>query len=384
MIQGLVLSSALVCYCAATAIATDDNRAPEHYDLSMATAGQLSDVFSEVELTPLRYDSLTFLYNDDQIITPEAIIVRDMKSDIVVFTPDGSFVARSLEKKGDENASYSTIFQSGWNPYTRQIEVCTPGNMICFDPHLNLVSSIVMPNYTDSVHDHRHMYASTFNVSDSLRLIRPILPHTYFLTEPSCSKIIGEFSYGDEVIVPMNFQPLEFFRMPDNKILFTPKQAMTNAVYRFEPSTGSLNREITFHTGDNGIRAEHIDSLSNSNDQMKLREYLISCDKEMLMSVLPASDWIITLTKHGNNLRDSRHTFIDRTTGKLVALDIYDGETRQSPLFTSVADGYAYAIQKKSEIMSMPGILLDKAASAYELTDGLSDDTFILLRYRFR
>ena len=53
-------------------------------------------------------------------------------------------------------------------------------------------------------------------------------------------------------------------------------------------------------------------------------------------------------------------------------------------MFKNVGEGYAYAVVGKEEILERPALLLDKRSQADSLLYDVEDDTFVLLKYKFK
>ena len=68
----------------------------------------------------------------------------------------------------------------------------------------------------------------------------------------------------------------------------------------------------------------------------------------------------------------------------MVHVKMYDDNEYKAPMFKNVGEGYAYSVVGKEEILERPALLLDKRLQADSLLYDVEDDTFVLLKYKFK
>lgn len=355
----------------------------EQYDLTQAVSGSLADVFSDVELTPLRYGGGDYPKMVDRLIINDSIIfVVDNNHIAHIFDNDGKPISCSSEKMGEGPEEFPFAMCTTLNPYNLTIEVISPYKMHVYDVNMNFVNSVKLPTYAGKGDEKSFFFINIYDISSNIHAVRPTDSgskiHIY---DSEKNELISEFDYSGDVVCPINHQTTHFFDINNDLTLFVPG-AMTYSVYSFSKEDYAIRKEIGLSMGDNGVSREYVDGLNL--DELSLGQHLLTSDKDMIMAIMPTSDKLITSLKHGNTLRDIYYIFVDRKTGNKIRVDVYDNGQYNAPMFSNVGEGYAYAVMGKEDILERTKVLLDKKSQADSLLYDVEDDTFVLLKYKFK
>ncbi len=143
MKRSLWLTAALALFMSCL-VSCSSSRLPgdveEYYDLSKAEPGELTDIFSDVELTPLLFEGeyypsevWTLHYHDSMIM------VQDNKEGIYVFDADGHYRSSSEQVHGQGPGEYFYQYAYSFNPYSGLIQVITFDKIMCYDADFNFV-----------------------------------------------------------------------------------------------------------------------------------------------------------------------------------------------------------------------------------------------------
>ena len=382
-----VLPLLAVMACAAVSCRNSegaDASVDEFYNLSYADEGTLSDVFSEVELVPLQYGGESYPTEVDILTVTPDIIMIETNSDILhVFDKDGRYRSCSTEKMGPgpEEFQYSTDFSL--NEWSRHIEVLELNNVKVYDKDFNFINSYKVPEYEDPDNKVGHFWWGISDLSATKHLMKTPGSRFYFFEYDSTTGKLGKkvCDYTDDIIAPTASQTHHFFKMPDGERLFVP-DGMTCKVYSFNSENLSIHPKIQFELGDDAITRQKIERLGFNESE--LAAFLLKCDDDILSRTMLTSGNIVALVKKGWTLRTMYTVFIDRNTGKKVRVNMFKNDKRTSPMFGDVSEGYAYAAMLKEEIMESPELLLDKADQIDSIMQNVEDDTFILMKYKFK
>lgn len=357
-----------------------------HYDLSTANKGYLSDVFSSVELIPLLFDGDNYPSQASEFrVEDDYIFVTDPNDRIFVFEKEGHYISSSVEKMGEGPEEHIFPMGYSYNRYTGNIEILTISKMMCYDVQFDFVKSSDLPTHWADHRKNSCFFNNVCDLSASTHMLMPSglsdNPYRLIFFDSEKVKTGKELSYADDMVNGGQMQNKFFFYMPDSTILCVPN-ALTHSIYSFSKDDLALKKIISFSVGGRELTQEYIDNLNMEGD--KLGHYLNSCDREVLLRILPAPNHIVTMLKHGNSLRDTYSVFTNRSTNEMISVNIYEDGKRISPVFGDITDGYAYAIADKEAIMQMPEILLDKKGTMDSIMNDIEDETLILLKYRFK
>ena len=147
----------------------------EQYDLTQAESGSLSDVFSDVELTPLQYGGGDYPKMVDRLIlTDNLIIVSDLHKLIHIFDIDGNYLSSSSERMGEGPEEFPFATGYSWNNYTNSLEILSPYRLSFYDENMNFKGSMRLPTYGGEDNNRTFFLNSITDVSDSICLVHEI------------------------------------------------------------------------------------------------------------------------------------------------------------------------------------------------------------------
>lgn len=339
----------------------------------------MTDVFSDVEITPLQYGGDNYPQSVSTLQLGDSVIVISDNNNIAhIFNRDGNPISCSSKMMGEGPEEFPFSMCATFNPHNHTIEVVSPYKMYVYDLDMNFIRSIKLPTYVGKGTQESLFFTYIYDISKNIHAVRPTDSDSKIhIYDSEKNQITAEFDYGDDIICSINSQSKQFFEITDELTYFVPG-AMTYFVYSFSKRDYTIKKEIELSMGDKGITRQYIKDLNL--DKASLAYHLLSSEKDMLISTMPMSDKLLTTLKHGNTLRDMYYVFIDRKTGNKIRVNIYENRRYKAPMFNNVSEGYAYAVIAKEDLLERPAVLLDKAAP--NLRD-FDDDTLLLLKYKF-
>lgn len=358
----------------------------EQYDLTQAVSGSLADVFSDVELTPLQYGGEGYPKSAFRLqMGDSVIVVSDGNMFVHIFDKDGAYISDAADRMGSGPEEFSFALGFNWNESSNSLEILSPSKMSIYDKNLNYIKSIKLPTYTGD-RDHKSFYiADMYSLSDSVHLVYSGTsenPRQYYKLSSETGELKEIFDYSDDVVTMINMQRENFFKMPDGEILFIPS-AVTYNIYSFNSEDFSIEKCIGFSLGDHSITPEFMakQEFSSPADEF---QYIMESEKPYVCNVLPTTNKIVFFSSTGSSDKNLSYVFADRNTGKMVHVKMYDDNEYKAPMFKNVGEGYAYSVVGKEEILERPALLLDKRLQADSLLYDVEDDTFVLLKYKFK
>ena len=375
----LYLSALLLSSCSSN---HDSAHPIEQHDLSVTTDVSIDSIFSDVEVTPLRFERDTYpstVFNGS--VTDDVIIVSDDHSLIHVFAKDGHYISCSDKHLGLGPNDYTVLMGFFYNRDCNGIQALTPNNCLFFDYNCNVQNSRKIPTV---VGKDGMIYDNGIAISSTQSLLTPTIvsnkPYQLALYDHAAEKILKNIDYSNDVIAPMNIQNKYFFALPNGEILFCPP-AFSNYIYQINTQTNSISRLIELKYSDNTISKNDLEKFNS--DRAEIGQYLFQSNKEIPISQLVNSRKIITTIKIGQQLSNFYCIVTDRKSGKNLKIKIGGDEGYSFPVINDLDEEYAYVFHRKEFITQNPQLLMGKAA-ADSILAPLDPDDYLLLTYKFR
>lgn len=383
VINAAVFIAALLTACGSKGTGVVVDAVTERYDLGERTEGSVRDVFSGVELIPLAFEGDYYPSRVKQLVVAgKYALVCDNKNVVHVFGQDGRYVSSSSSKLGNGPGEYSTLLGFTWNPYSETVELLTPDEMMSYDVNFNHVSSSKLPT---SIGDDGVMYDRVFDLSATRHLLLPTgiskNPSRVLVYDSEEGAIEAEIPYGEDVVVETGMPATCFYRTGRGEVLFSPP-SVTEHLYKVAADGGEMQKVVWLQPGRNCITKEDISRFGD--DKSALNRYLINCEKEIPLRVLPSDESIFVLAKSGNSMNDMESLHIDRRTGKIVSVPIKRGDTRTFPILEDVDADYAYAIMEKESLAVVPELAMTDSIGIKEKLAEIEDESLVILKYKIK
>ncbi len=378
----LFLISAVAVAIASCSNSHHSEDAVELCALGNAQEGTIHDVFSSVEVIKLEYGGEDYPRDAGDLRVEDCgVIVADSRGVVHVFGADGHYVASSSSAMGEGPEEFSMMLGYGWNPYSHCIEVLTSNSMMSYTPEFKYVSKSKLPTYLGK---HSLTFTEAYALNETSYILLPsgISDNSDRLIfyDSEQEKQTGEVDYSDEYSCRLNLQPRKFWPMQDGRVMFTPMGMPYHADW-FDAESGSLSTAVEFTMGSDALALSDLEDLGGGCQERG--QYLLTCDKEILVRAMPLQDSFIAYSKRGQTTRQMTAYVANRTTGKAVKVDLFDSEgNRQFPLIADVDGEYAYVVMERDVLADSPHLLLDHDPE--KILSGIDSESFVLLKYRIK
>lgn len=355
----------------------------EVYDMTTSEKGELADFFSEVELVPLVYGGNDYPKQVNRLVVADSLyIVGDNGWTQHLFTKMGKQLGSTSEKFGKGPGEIDHPVDFSWNPYNDRLQVLMPGKMMIYDSNLNFIESRPMPgtkrNYLYSVSDlspNLHIMMESGYGGDDMDKCR------FIVFDSGETEKKRDLPYGDCIAGPGGMQKRYLYTMPDGELLIIPP-SVTYRIFSLDTAVNELRNKILFDFGSNSVTREDVEAHASS--PLDMSRYMMTTEKEVLLSAMPTSRRIVVTTKDGDSMQSFHTYLINRETGSVISADLFKGPRRIFPMIHEVDEDYAYAVMLKEELEESPELLLDMAEKAESILDSIEDESLIVMKYRFK
>lgn len=363
---------------------SDDCNSVKTYTFDNLEKGSIQDIFEDVELTEIKFEGEDYPRSIKTLLMDsDRIILFDSKV-IYIYSSDGRLVSSSLSKRGNGPGEFGAPLGFSWNPYSKQIEVLTPMNMMFFDENFNFIrASKLNTQFKSEEHPKPLFYNEIFDLSDHLHILNPTgsseSPYRLMIYDSLSGEVVDEVAYGDEdVITNFNQQPLTFFRLPDDKIMFHPR-CVTPYTYEYDEATRSLNKRIKVEAGEREI--SKADIKAHEGD---LFRYVLTCDRYIPMSTLVSSDRLLARFKQSDNNVDEFVVAFSNDKPEGLRFDMCNADRKSTfPVLYLIDENYTYGLNISHYIKDQPEIVLGDPVKKRQL-EAMDEESWILLKYKFK
>ena len=363
----------------------EDEHVMEIYSLENCKIGSIYDIFSDVNLIPLKFDGKFYPKSIERIfIDSDMVFAGDSKNNVYIFSEDGTPISSSLSKRGDGPGEHPFVMGYSWNPHSELIEIITPQLLMFYDRNFNYVKSSKLESKRGTKNQKCMMYQSIFDLSPELHLLSlsgsSERPFRFIIYDSSKEKNIGEISYEDDAWSFINMQSNNFFVMPDSTIICHPS-GLLPYTYQFDPQDLSLNKIIKIESDSRCITLEEIENYSD--DDAKISHYLLDCDKSIPINTIVTQDRLFITIKTDNSIRGLYTVVFNRNDFDKKEYYLYNDGKMIFPKIGYATDKYAYSIVNKDILDNSPDLLLNMPNHISEL-NSISEEDWILLKYKYK
>ena len=363
----------------------EDEQVREIYSLENCKIGSINDIFSDVNLIPLKFDGEFYPKSIERIfIDSDMVFAGDSKNNVYIFSEDGTPISSSLSKRGDGPGEHPFVMGYSWNPHSELIEIITPQLLMFYDRNFNYVKSSKLESKRGTKNQKCMMYQSIFDLSPELHLLSlsgsSERPFRFIIYDSSKEKNIGEISYEDDAWSFINMQSNNFFVMPDSTIICHPS-GLLPYTYQFDPQDLSLNKVIKLESDSRCITLEEIENYSD--DDAKISHYLLDCDKSIPINTIVTPDRLFITLKTDNSIRGLYTVVFNRNDFDKKEYYLYNDGKMIFPKIGYATDKYAYSIANKDILDKSPDLLLNMPNHISEL-NSINEEDWILLKYKYK
>lgn len=363
----------------------EQNPSLETYSLADCDTGSISDIFSDVELTALKFDGKYYPKSVERIFIDSGMIfIVDSKNNVYIFSEDGTPISSSLSMRGDGPGEHPIVMGYSWNPYSQLGEIITPELLMFYDKNFNYVKSTKLESRRGEKTRKGQMYNSIFDLSSDLHLLSPTgaseRPCRFIVYDSSQEKNIGEISYEEDVWSFINMQSNNFFVMPDSSIICHPS-ALLPYTYRLDPHDLTLNKIITLESDSRCITQHEINNISGDNK--KISNYLLNCDKSIPLNTIVTPNKMFVTLKSGNTIRTFYTVVFDRNSSDKKEFRHYTDDKCIFPRIGYATDEYAYSVVDKDILENNTALYLDNPEYISDI-DSIDNEDWILLKYKYK
>lgn len=382
------LSQFLILFASCTSQHQKELDVDEYYDLSTATPGVLTDVFSDVELTPLLFEGDYYpsevytLYFHDSII-----IVQDNKDDIFVFDSDGHYRSSSKQVRGQGPGEYSIYMGYSYNPYTGLIQVLTPDKMMCYTPNFSFIEEHQLPSCLDPTGKESLLFTSIYDLSKHSHLLTTLSSSTIknvYVSYNSNTENIGDtINFSHYIIALGNRQYKNFFNLSNGEYFAKPG-FVGEYIFSFDPERLELTPAIKFNMGRESVTRKEFLANSDEKDYYAFYNYLDASKRTIVDGAHPTKDRIFFSTTNGRRLNRVKFMVADRRTGEIKEFNFWDDDELFFPRLNDFDDEHLYSGVSKYELLKSPDLLLGKDINLDSLLSYVDDDAIIMLKYKIK
>ena len=174
------------------------------------------ELFSKVEVIPLQNKGDIILSNISQmVVSDQYLLVKDSRNIIYVYTKDGALVSTSLRKIGNGTGEYSVVTAFGFNRHTKNIEVLTPQNLLCYNVHFDFIKKVQLPTKWSNTGNGMLFFGQIYDLSKERHVLVPTSISKdcdkMFIFNSANSKVEKELDFSDGFIAGVNMQEQCFF-----------------------------------------------------------------------------------------------------------------------------------------------------------------------------
>lgn len=353
----------------------------QHYDLYRSEEGGVKDIFESVELIPLQYkEQESYPSSVSKLLAQDSLIlVADNKNLIHVFDKEGTFISSSAENRGEGPGEFSIINSFTYDPNTKRIAILTPFKIMEYDNFFNFINEYPIPSRIKSKNQSELLFNKIDRIADDYILFtntRDGKSLRFMKFNKESFKTEDEIEYSDKIFGFGSFQNKNFFNIESQSAIFIPT-ALCNQIFFYDNKENTLTPIVSFSLGEKESKSDEFNSFKNINQAAN--DFLKS-NKEVVVRVLPNNEYIIFMTKSGDNLKTFANYVVNRRTGDIRKILMFEDGKMISPMFQDIDSDYVYAIMEKENLIESPILLLDKV----EDLNTIEDESLVVLKYKFK
>ncbi len=342
------------------------------------------ELFSKVEVIPLQNKGDIILSNISQmVVSDQYLLVKDSRNIIYVYTKDGALVSTSLRKIGNGTGEYSVVTAFGFNRHTKNIEVLTPQNLLCYNVHFDFIKKVQLPTKWSNTGNGMLFFGQIYDLSKERHVLVPTSISKdcdkMFIFNSANSKVEKELDFSDGFIAGVNMQEQCFFDNSSKDLGIVPP-FVTGYLYALDKTNLELFKAYKVVNGKKGLLAS--DLVNMENDEEKLQRFLMSTEKEIPISALETQKHISFIVKKGSDLKKWFMLFYDKSSGMVGRINCYSNNKAGFPIVKNADNTCLYAVVEQNDLAE---IISHLSKSKIKIAYGkVCKSDYYVLKYTFK
>lgn len=251
-------------------------------DLSNPEQVSLGDVFSELEVIYMDAGVKSIVPSANYVQPcDDKYVFKDNRDNFYVFDKKGRFISSSKLVDGHGHGEIVTPMGGCYNPYSKNIEIITPTNLMFYDVNFKFIKSVPLPTeYPNASNNNTSLFFyDIYDLSDHLHVLmsnkdlRSPALNTLSIFDSEKQEIVKTISYDKDVMGKFLNQAFSFQNYADDEIIFIPP-CYSKYAYKFDKDELELRRFVSFNYGDEFYTAEDLKPILKETNTDKYIEYL--------------------------------------------------------------------------------------------------------------
>lgn len=341
------------------------------------------DCFSSLEIIELKTDSIFFIGDLSDIkVYDNYFLAHDQNSVVYLFDKNGSLISNSKHMLGNARNEYTLLFGCSYNKYSNKIELLSHFKVLVCNLNFEVEKIVRLPSFLPTEEHKGQFYCEIFDLSASRHYLIPSGLSadedkiTYFDSETEESKVV--LSVYDDLWTHGTMQMSCFSAKNEKEVYYAP-MGTSNYLYSIDTEQNVLNRYARLDFGSNGLTLDDLPSKVGDKAGMEYRkadlEYLLKCDRDIPVRVVPNEESILILVKNGYTRKDFYTLIYNDVNGKLSKINMYDGTKYAFPFISAYSEGCYYALVRSGEVSNFSEAMKSNISCQEE-------DCAVILKYR--
>lgn len=298
-------------------------------DVSNPKHVKLDDLFSELEVIHMESGIKSYVPNARYVQQcGDKYIFMDNSLNFYVFDTKGHFISSSKLVEGHGHGEYTVPMGGCYNPYTKNIEIITPLNLLVYDMNFKFIKSVPLPAElpNESNNNHAQLFEYIYDLSDHLHVLisssdpRTQYVNTMFIFDSEKQEVIKKISFNEDVIHNIFSQSFPFLNYDDENLLFIPPRN-SQCIYKFDKKKQELQRFLSFNYGKDFYSPEDLETIRKSSGEKEMYKYIVKNPKKFpLMIFYDEGYFYIMVNGATPRVADSSVIIVDSKTGESSVL----------------------------------------------------------------
>ena len=355
-------------------------------DVSSPQEATPSEVFSSVEVIPFTMPEGTYMSDVRTLFSiGDKYIVKDKNNIVYLFSTDGRYISHSEKKRGHGHGEHTNLLGFTYNPYSKQIELTTPNNLLFYDTLFNYVKSVPLPSRWPEGRESGCFYGDIYDLSPSLHLLRPLgtskEPRQICVFDSEKGKIIKTIPFIEHCIIRTSMQSKCFYMKEDGTMLFFPP-CISECLYTFDTKSFSIAPYLSLDFGEQWFDAEELREQSGKDVETVIK-FLQEYKKGMPMTHLPLGDNLIIEVTFGKYIRNCKTLVVNTTSGKHYLIKRYQqGQKMVLPHLSEACPDGVLGVVEAKELESLLEQFDEK--DVIKPSRPIDPDGYVILKYRMK